>query len=304
MKAIVLKEYGGVDQLELREVPDPRPGPGEVRVKVAAASINPVDWKLRSGALRAFMPLVFPAVLGCDASGEVLELGPGATGLEVGDRVLGLLGTSGHTYAEQVVGPAGAFALLPGGLDLIDAAALPLVTLTGAELIDEAVQPRRGETVLVTGAVGGVGRTAVYAARQLGARVFAGVRARQKAEAAALGAEGVVAIDSADDIERLPILDAIVDTVGGRAVAGLLTRLKKGGTLGTVLPEPPEAKALGLVVRPFHTHPDAARLRKLAEAVARGALTIPIAKRMPLAEAREAQRLAEGGGVGKVLLTM
>lgn len=302
MKAMVLKGYGGVEQLELRELPEPEPGPGEVKVRVAAASVNPIDWKLRSGAAKAMMPLDLPAVLGRDVSGEVVEVGPGVGTLKRGDEVLGLVRRG---YAERVVASADAFARVPPGLGLRDAAALPLVVLTGAQLIEEAVQPKRGDTVLVTGAIGGVGRTAVHVAKLHGARVIAGVRAEQKAAAAELGADRVVAIDDAAEIAGLPQLDAIADTVGHETVAKLLEHLKPGGTLGSVLGEPPAARGKPVVVRAFLAHPDATRLRELAEAVARGALRIPIALRLPLAQAAEAQRLAERGGLGgKVLLTM
>lgn len=302
MKAMVLAGYGGVEQLELREIAEPRPGPGEVKVRVAAASVNPIDWKLRSGAARAMMPLDFPAVLGRDVSGEVVEVGPGITALSVGDRVLGLVWRG---YAEQVVARADAFARLPPGLDLQSAAALPLVVLTGAQLIEEAVRPKKGDTLLVTGALGGVGRTAVYVSKLRGARVIAGVRARQKAEAAGLGADQVVAIDDDAEIAGLPPLDAIADTVGHETIAKLLERLKPGGTLGSVLGEPPAARGKSIVVRAFMAHPDAKRLGELAMAVARGDLKIPIAVRLPLRQAAEAQSLAERGGAGgKVLLTM
>ena len=187
MKAVVLTAYGDVDKLVLRDVPDPKPGPSQVKVKVAAASINPVDWKLRSGALQKFMPLELPAILGRDVSGTVAEVGPGVTGFKAGDRVLGLVQ---HGYAEYVVEAQEGFAAIPDGLDAQQAASLPLVVLTGAQLIEEATRPRKGELVLVTGAVGGVGRAAIYAARTLGARVIAGVRAKQKDEARKLSASG------------------------------------------------------------------------------------------------------------------
>jgi NADPH:quinone reductase-like Zn-dependent oxidoreductase len=301
MKAIVLTNYGGPEKLELREVPDPRPGPGQVAIRAAATSVNAIDRKLRSGALREWIPLALPAILGRDVSGEVVERGPDVAELAVGDRVLGV---ASHTYAERVVAPVSALAKLPPGLDLRDAAALPLVVLTGAELIEEAVRPTKGETVLVTGAVGGVGRAAVFAARKLGARVFAGVRERQKTEAAELGADRVVALDRGDEIAGLPKLDAIADTVGGSTIASLLGSLRKGGRLGSVVGEPPGAKGEDIQVTAFVSQPDGRRLRELAEAVARGELKIPISKRLPLAEAREAHRLAERGGIGKVLITM
>lgn len=299
MKAVVLSEYGDASKLVLAEEPDPRPGPGEVLVRVAAASVNPVDWKLRSGALRAYLPLQLPAVLGRDASGEVLEVGPGVQGFAAGDHVLGLVR---RAYAELVVAAADAWARVPSGLELRDAAALPLVLLTGAQLAEEAVNVQRGQTLLVTGAMGGVGRTAVYAARQRGARVWAGVRARQKADAAALGAEAVVAIDDDREVSALPLLDALADAVGGETTRRLVERIRPGGVVGSVVGEPPGAKERGLTVRGMMTHPDAKRLGELAAAVARGALVIPLSRKFPLAEAAEAHRFAERGGVGKVLL--
>jgi NADPH:quinone reductase-like Zn-dependent oxidoreductase len=299
MKAVVLTAYGDVDKLVLRDVPDAKPGPSEVKVKVAAASINPVDWKLRSGALQKMMPLELPAILGRDVSGTVVEVGPGVTGFKAGDPVLGLVH---HGYAEYVVDAQEAFARIPDGLDLQEAAALPLVVLTGAQLVEEATKPRKGELLLVTGAVGGVGRSAVYAARKLGARVIAGVRAEQKVEAQKLGAEQVIALDDEGEISRLPQLDAVADTVGGDAIEKLLPKIRKGGSIGSVVGEPKGAKGRDLRVKAMLTHPDAKRLRELAEAVLRGDLEIPVEKTFPLAQAGQAQKLAAKGSVGKVLL--
>jgi NADPH:quinone reductase-like Zn-dependent oxidoreductase len=302
MRAMVLRGYGSAEELEQRELPEPKPGPGEVLVQVAAASINPIDWKLRSGALKAMVPLEFPAVLGRDVSGVIIAKGPGVTALQTGDRVLGLVQ---HGYAEKVVASADAFARLPEGFDLRDAAALPLVLLTGAQLIDEAVRPKRGQKVLITGALGSVGRTAVFVARRLGAHVFAGVRAAQKIEAAGLGCEGVIDSDDEKEVAALPDLDAIADTVGHETIVRLLPRLLPGGTLGSVVGEPLASAGKGYVVRAIWAHPDSKRLGELVDAVARGELIIPIAKRLPLAQAADAQRLAEKGGLGgKVLLVM
>jgi len=187
-------------------------------------------------------------------------------------------------------------------MDLVDAAALPLVVLTGAQLIDEAARPNRGDTVLVTGAVGGVGRAAVFTAKSRGARVWAGVRRSQKDEADKLGADGVVALDDDADIDRLPVLDAIADTVGGPTTAKLLGKVKPGGAIGSVVGEPAGAKEKGLTVRAFMAHPDPVRLAELAKAVAEGKLVIPIATRMPLADIREAHSRGEKGAGGKIVL--
>jgi NADPH:quinone reductase-like Zn-dependent oxidoreductase len=289
-----------VEGLELRDVPEPKPGPNEIQVRMAGASINPIDWKTRSGATRAYMPLELPAILGRDASGEVVAVGPGVTAFRVGARVLGRV-TGG--YAELVVAPVDAWAEVPAKMDLVDAGALPLVLLTGAQLVEEAVKAGAGDVVLVTGAAGSVGRVAVFVAKARGAVVYAGVRGRQKAEAAKLGADGVVALDDDADVARLPQLDGIAHTVGGGVVQKLLDKVKPGGTIGSVVGEPPGARERGLVVRTMLTHSDPRRLAELAGAVADGKLVVPIARRFPLAEARQAQALAEAGAGGKVILT-
>jgi len=300
VKAIVLTGYGDVDRLEMREVPEPRAAAGELKVRMSASSVNAVDWKIRRGDMKAWMPVDFPHILGRDTSGEVVEVGSQGTGFKVGDRVLGLVR---QAYAEYVTAPLDAWALLPPKLDLKDAAALPVVALTGAQLIEEAVRPRRNDLLLVTGAVGSVGRAALHAATKLGARVIAGVRKGQVPEAAKLGVESVVALDDPAMVDRIPLLDSIADTVGGETVARLLPRVKRGGTIGSVLGEPSGAKERGLLVRAIQTHADSKRLAALAQAVVAGELVIPIGGRFPLSNAREAHRLAERGGTGKVLLT-
>jgi NADPH:quinone reductase-like Zn-dependent oxidoreductase len=301
MKAIMLTGYGDVDKLELREVPEPRVGRDEIKVRVAGASINPVDWKTRLGELKQRMPVELPANLGKDASGEVIELGPEVRGFELGARVLGNVGAA---YAEQVVAKASAWAKIPANLDLVDAAAIPLVALTGAQLIEQAVGPSAGQTVLVTGALGSVGRAAVFVAKSRGVKVWAGVRRKQKDAAAKLGVEGVVAIDDDAEIAALPSLDAIADTIGGEAIQKLYARVRRGGTIGSTLGKPAGAEDRGFVVREMMTQPDPVRLANLAQAVADRRLVLPIAKRFPVAQVREAQRFAEHGAGGKVVLVM
>ncbi len=171
MKAVLLYEYGGAEQLRYEETDRPDYGDNEVLVRVRATSINPVDWKIRSGAAKARMPVEFPAILGRDLAGEVVESGRSVTGFPKGMRVMAL---ANGTYAEYTVAKADVLAPIPEALSFEQAAALPLVTLTGAQLIERAVKPAAGQTVLVTGALGGVGRTAVHVARKHGVRVLAG----------------------------------------------------------------------------------------------------------------------------------
>ena len=300
MRAVVLTGYGSVENLELREVPDPVVGANQIKVRMAGAGINPVDWKLRSGALRAIMPLQFPVILGRDASGVVSEVGTEVTAFHVGDRVLGRANAS---YAELVVADTEAWVSLPPGMDLVDAGALPLVLLTGAQLVEEAIGVREGEHVLVLGALGSVGRVAVFVAKSCGAKVYAGVRRAQKPDAVKLDVDGVAAVDGEHDIHDLPALDCIADAAGGDVINRVLPRLKREGRIGSVVGESAEAKSRGFTVRSMLTHLNAKRLAQLAQAVAHKKLTIPIAKRFPLSQAREAQQLAEKGAGGKVILT-
>lgn len=300
MKAVVLDEYGGAEKLIYRESPMPEYGDNEVLVKVKATSVNPIDYKLRSGAAKARMPLEFPAILGRDLAGEVVETGRDVTGFRKGQRVMAL---ANGTYAEYTVAKADVLAPIPEALTFEQAAALPLVTTTGAQLIERAVKPTAGQTVLVTGALGSVGRTAVHVAKKHGARVLAGVRASEKKEAAAVGADEVVAIDDEEEIEKLHDLDAIADTVSGTTIERLLKAIREGGVLGSVLGEPPGAKKYNIRVAAFMAQPDASRLYQLAEEAARGEFSIPIDRTLKLAEAAEAHRLAEAHEVkGKIIL--
>lgn len=301
MKAVVLYEYGDVNKLQFeKDQQEPPFGPSEVRVRVHATSINPVDWKIRSGAARSRMPVDFPAILGRDLAGEVVDVGREVTGFRKGMRVMAL---ANGTYAEFTTVRADVLAPIPDKLSYEQAAALPLVLTTGAQLIERAVNVQPGWTVLVTGAVGGVGRTAVHVARKHGAHVIAGVKRSQIDEAASVGAERVVAIDTDEEIPNLRDLDAIADTVGEPAIGRLLHYLKDGGILGSVLGQPASASSRNIQVRAMMAQPDASRLYELADDVARGEFTIPIAKTFRLEEARKAQDLAEHGHPnGKVLL--
>src|SRR6202522_2019718 len=175
MKAIVLHAYGGPEGLKFEDYPDPIPPPGEVLVRVAAASVNPIDYKRRAGLTKDFYPMKFPGLIGVDMAGTVVKIGPGVEGFSVGDQVFAM---ADNTYAELCVVKGAALAKVPKRLDLIQAAALPLVTTTGNQLMS-ATGIKAGQTVLVVGAAGNVGRSAVFTARHRGANVIAGVLKRQ-----------------------------------------------------------------------------------------------------------------------------
>ena len=300
MKAVVLHEYGGPEKLKLEEVEDPKPAEGEILVHVAAASINPVDWKMRSGEAAARFPVEFPGILGRDVSGVIRELGPGVTGFTVGDKVFAL---SNKTYAQLCVVKVSEVAKVPEGIDLVHAAALPLVTLTGDQLIRVGTGIQAGQTVLVTGALGGVGRSAVRVAKDAGAKVIAGVRKKQLEEAEALGADRVLALDDEEAMAELGLIDAVADTVGGKTAEMLLSKVVPGGIFASVLGPPGNAELHPKVkVASVRCVPDPERMVKLAEDYRDKRLAIPIDRMIPLEDAGEGQAAAEKGGIGKVLL--
>ena len=299
MKAIVVHQYGGPEVLKFEEYPDPVPGSGEVLVRVAAASVNPIDYKRRAGLTKDFYPLQFPGLIGVDVSGTVVKLGPGVEGFSVGDRVFAM---ADNTYAELCVVKASVLAKVPKGLDLIEAAALPLVTVTGNQLLS-ATGIKAGQTVLVLGAAGNVGRSAVFTAKQRGGVVIAGVLKRQIDEAKTVGADQVVATDDDNAIANLPALDAVADAVGGRTAEKLIAKVKPGGAFAAVNGTPQNAAEYPSVkVVSVFSKFDRETLEFMAEAVRDGRLVIPIGERLQLSEAAKAQADAEKGGIGKILL--
>jgi NADPH:quinone reductase-like Zn-dependent oxidoreductase len=270
-----------------------------VLVRVAAASVNPIDYKRRAGLTKDFYPLKFPGLIGVDMAGTVVKIGPGVEGFSVGDQVFAM---ADNTYAELCVVNAALLAKIPKGLDLIQAAALPLVTVTGNQLMS-ATEIKAGQTVLVVGAVGNVGRSAVFTAKARGATVIAGVLKRQIDETKTVGADQVVATDDDAAIANLPPVDAVADTVDGRTAEKLIAKVKTGGVFATVLEVPQNAaKYPSVKVAHVFSKFDRKTLEFMAEAVRDGKLVIPISDKLPLSEAAEAQAEAEKGGVGKILL--
>ena len=300
MKAVVLHEYGSAKNLKYEDFEDPKPGPGEVLVRVQAVSLNPIDWKMRSGAANERFPVEFPAILGRDVAGIVRELGEGVQGFKEGDRVFAL---AHRTYAELCVVKATELAKIPEGLELTTAAAIPLVSVTGDQLMREGAKAQKDQTILLTGTLGSVGRIALYAAKEIGAKVIAGVRKQQIEEALSLGA--VAAIDLGDDKElaKLGSVDAVADTIGGETATKLIGKVRPGGNYGSVVGPPSNAALHPTVqVNGVVAHPDTRTYIHYAEAIRDKKLVLPIDRMLPLAEAAEAQAAGEKGGVGKIIL--
>lgn len=300
MKAIVITRYGGPEVLEYKDYPEPSPSPDEVLVRVAATSINPFDMKRRSGEAKAFAPISFPGIIGVDLSGTVISCGQKVTAFSPGDRVFGM---AAQTNAELCVARAAWLAKIPAGLDLVEAAAIPLVTTTGYQLIMKGAPVKRGQSVLVTGAVGNVGRSAVFTAKSLGARVIAGVRKKQLEQAPELKVDGTLAVDDPDAITSVEMLDAVADTINGTTAEILIRKVKSGGIFASVLGAPQNSAEYPSVhVVPVVAQSDPRALLQMARAVVEGKLKIPIAAKKPLKEAAEGHALVAKGISGKVLL--
>lgn len=301
MKAAVLHEYGPASNLKFEDSPDPTAAPGEVLVRITAAGVNPIDWKIRSGMMKDHMPLPLPTILGYDLAGVVLSLGEGVEGFTEGDKVFA---RTPHAYAQLAAVKAADLVKVPEGLELTTAAALGVITNTGDQLILEQSGAKAGDTVLLTGALGSVGRVALYAAKEAGIKVIAGVRKKQFDEALALGATSTLDISDDDAIAKLGTVDAVCDAIGGDLASKLLPHVKQGGVYASIVGPPKDAALHPTVqVHAFGSHPDPKALAHYAEAIRDGKLEIPIGLILPLAEAAKAHEAGEKGGVGKIILT-
>ncbi len=302
MRAVVLHEYGGPEKLKFENnVIEPQIRGGTVLIAAAAASVNPIDWKIRSGMRQKDVHLSFPVILGRDVSGVVRAVGANVKHFKVGERVLAL---SNKTYAELVAVEDSDVTHLPDGVDLADSAAIPLVSLTGDQLVRVATNVQKGQVVLITGALGGVGRAAVHTAKKIGAQVIAGVRGKNLDDARSLGVSDVLAIDDDEAIENFRLVDAIADTVGGEVAAKLIAKVRPGGTFGYAgaLPQSAVAQNPGVKITRVGARPDPSKVREFADDVRDGKFVLPIGRRMPLRDAAEAHVLGEKGGIGKIIV--
>ena len=300
MKASVIHEYGGPEVLRYEDYPDPVLNQAEVLIRVAAAGLNPVDILERSGQTKDWRPIQFPGVIGWDLSGTIEKLGADVEGFSVGDQVLTW---AYHTYAELCAVNAALLAKVPNGMNLIDAAALPLAAMTGSQLVYVAADAKAGQTVLVSGAAGSVGRSAVFAAKDRGATVIAGVLKKQLDGTEILGADRLVALDDPAAFADLQPVDIVANTVRGKTAEDLLAKVKAGGTFASVTGAPGNAVKYPQVrTVAFVSKQDTKNLEYMVEAVRAGKVTIPIGSRFPLRNAAEAHATFAKGSAGKVLL--
>ncbi len=308
MRAAVYDEFGSADVLTVREVADPPMGPDTVLVRVRAASVNPVDYKIREGYLRGAFPHHTPIVPGWDVAGVVEQVGPAVvTGVQVGDEVYGYVrrdDVHAGTTAELVPAPERTVTAKPAGLSFEEAAALPLAGLTAYQALVQALQLQAGERVLIHAASGGVGLFAVQIAKALGAHVIGTASPGNHDLVRSLGADEVLDYAAGPASEQLdrPV-DAVLDLIGGDALADAPKQVDGGTRIASVVDA---ATVLELGGTYVFVRPDRADLDALTRLVDDGLLKVVVSKTFPLDQVADAHRALEQGtaGAGKIVVTL
>ncbi|MCD0444991.1 NADP-dependent oxidoreductase [Glycomyces sp. A-F 0318] len=308
MKAVRYHAYGDSDVLRVEEAERPTAAPGHVVLKVAGAAFNPVDAMIRAGGFHQFAPVEFPHTPGMDASGTVAETGEGVTGWSVGDAVVASLAINAPgAAAEYIAVPADALAAAPRTVPLADASALPGVGLTAWQGLYEHAKLRSGQRLLVNGAGGGVGRIAVQLAKRAGAEVTATASARSLDRVKAAGADRIVDYTAGPVAEALAgqRFDAVFHLVrtAPEEVARMAELVAEGGVLVSATVPAPEGAGRGVRTEMMSMRGDAGQLAELVALVDAGELTVDVAERLPLAEAKAVHdRFAAGTLAGKTVL--
>ena len=307
MKRIQYDRYGGPEVLRLDEVELPTPGPGQIRVRVRAASVNPMDWKIRQGDLKAMTGANFPRGLGHDFAGVVDAVGTGVKQFKIGDEVLGATGLKeAGTFAEALVAEEKNAVIKPAALPFDVAGALPIVAITAwTGLVDKA-RIQAGQTVFVSGCLGGVGRAAVQLARLRGATVVGSCGASGREEAKALGADEAIDYRAFDARRFRRRFDVVFDTAGTLSIGQCDTMLKRGGKALHIVPTPTKF-IRGLLSSRHETvfgTPTPAGWAGIVEAAVAGEITPKIGRTVPLREAIPAIIELETTGLpkGKLLI--
>ncbi|HEY7757979.1 MAG TPA: NADP-dependent oxidoreductase [Burkholderiales bacterium] len=295
MKAAFLMRHGGPEVLQYGEVPDPVAGAGELLVEVHAASVNAADWKMRAGSYAPVSRV--PYVLGRDFSGVVAALGEGVSDFEVGDPVFGVcdVGQEG-AYAEKLAIKAAIVAGKPDALSHAECAALALTGLTALVSIEDTLQLKRGETILIQGGAGGVAGFAIQVAKHIGARVITTASAANHDYVRTLGADQIIDYRTEDFTKKVSACDAVFDTVGGEVALKSFAVLRSGGRAafiasGTTAPASPRPD-----VRAYRPKVgrDRHHLERIVALVLSGAVRPPEIRRYPLSDAAAAHAVSEG----------
>nr|WP_028922825.1 NADP-dependent oxidoreductase [Pseudonocardia acaciae] len=311
MRAVVLDRYGDADVLSVGRRQVPEPLPTEVRVRVVAAGVNPVDWKTRNGDGMASVLGDPPQVLGWDVSGVVDAVAPGVTRFAVGDPVFGMpwFPRAAGAYAEYVTAPSRHFAARPDELDEVAAAALPLAGLTAWQALVDTARVRAGQRVLVHAAAGGVGHLAVQIAKNLGAYVIGTATTARHRRLGELGLDEAINYQGTAFEQVVEPVDVVLDLAGGEVATRSLDALRPNGLLVSVARPADDTFARaadrGLRTARVLVEPDGHGLEKLAELVQAKRLRPLVDRTFPLDQAAEAHRLSETGHTfGKIVLTV
>jgi len=306
MKSVCIYAYGGPAVLVYEDAPRPHPDAGEVLVRVHAAGINPVDWKIREGHLKEMLHHTFPLVLGWDVSGVIESLGTGITRLKVGDEVFSRPDIlRDGAYAEFIVIKESELALKPKSIDHIHAAAFPLAGLTAWQTLFDAGGLSADQRVLIHAAAGGVGHIAVQLAKWKGAHVIGTSTARNHEFVRKLGVDQVIDYDTERFDEVVQPVDVVLDTMGGETQERSWKVLKPGGILVSITspPKPETATAHGVRQAFVFTQPNSDQLAELAKLVDAEKLKVIVETVLPLSDATRGQELSQRGhGRGKIVL--
>jgi NADPH:quinone reductase-like Zn-dependent oxidoreductase len=306
MKAIRIHNYGGPEVLQYEDAPRPEPQAGEVLVRVLAAGVNPIDWKVREGHMKDFWPHKFPLILGWDLSGVVEEVGPRVSQFKKGDEVYTVPDVSRDgAYAEYIVVRESELALKPKSLHHVRAAAVPLAALTAWQALFDAGQLKRGQRVLIHGGSGGVGHVAVQLAKWKGAHVLATASTKNLELLRELGVDEPIDYTQQRFENVARNIDIVLDTIGDDTQERSWSVLKKGGVLLSLVQPPSveKAKALGVRAAFVAGHPSGAQLAEIVNIIDSGKLAPVINRILPLSEARRAHELSQSGHThGKIVL--
>lgn len=305
MRAIQMQTFGGPEVLELRDIAQPEPQPGEVLVKVHAASVNPVDWKIRKGGYPAVKEKDLPLVPGRDMAGEVVSLGEGVGRFVIGDQVYAFLDVKHGGYEEFVAVREGELALKPETIDMTTAAGVPLAAITAWQGLFDHGAVRSGQRVLVHGGAGGVGHFAVQFAKARGAWVATTVSAGDLDFARSLGADRVIDYKAEKFEDVLEPVDMVFDLIGGDTRERSFNVLVRNGIMVSTLGEPDRSKAeaRGVQVAGYTAQPNGRQLAEIAGLIDAGKVRVHIDRVFPLAEAAKAQRtLEQEHNRGKIVL--
>jgi len=306
MKAVRIHRYGGREVLSIDDIPLPDIAPDDVLVRVVAASINPVDWKVREGYLAQMIPHALPLTLGWDVSGVVEKVGARVTQWQAGDAVFARPDIARNgTYAEYVAVRASECARKPRTISHVEAASLPLAGITAWEAMMDTARVQAGQRVLVQAGSGGVGSLAVQLVKAAGATVIATASGRNRALVESLGVDQFVDYTTTRVAEAVEPVDAVFDTIGGEVQEAAWAILKPGGIQVSIISPPSEEKAAQLGVRAGFVFigPNAPVLERLATMVDGGRLRPVVGAEFALEDIAAAHALSESGrAVGKIVL--